>query len=213
MRNRERNQETTGRIIEAALAVFSEAGFSGARMDEIARRAMVNKATLYYHIGDRKALYTATLHHVIGHTAQDIAASVQKVHPPEQKLRAYVRGFAQAIERNPQMAPIMMRELASRGENFPSEAARDFACILDVVTGILDEGHRNGVFIKATPFIVHMMVVGAVVLFRVTGPIRARLPHFTDGEGDPDMHASGDIIAEMEQLVLNAVVKKDERST
>jgi len=51
-----KRQETTERIISAAMAVFSRDGFNGARVDEIAREAGVNKATLYYHVGDKEAL-------------------------------------------------------------------------------------------------------------------------------------------------------------
>ena len=50
-----RKGETVTRILAAAKEVFAEVGFAGARVDEIARRADVNKASLYYHIGDKKA--------------------------------------------------------------------------------------------------------------------------------------------------------------
>ncbi len=193
------------------MAVFSEVGFNGARVDEIARQAGVNKATLYYHIGDKKALYTAILHHVVGHTAQRIEESIRTTQSPEDKLRTYVRGFAQAIERNPQMAPIMMRELASGGKNFPSEVAQDFARIIDIVTRILEEGYKKGAFIKATPFIIHMMVAGAIVLFRATGPIRAKLPSLPEKIRNLDMTVSDRITKEIEQLILNAVKKNSER--
>ncbi len=36
-------------ILDAATAVFAEKGFDGARVDEIARRAGVNKALIYYY--------------------------------------------------------------------------------------------------------------------------------------------------------------------
>ncbi|HSN67988.1 MAG TPA: helix-turn-helix domain-containing protein, partial [Thermoanaerobaculia bacterium] len=38
-------------ILTAAAAVFAEVGYAGARVDEIAERAGVNKAMLYYHVG------------------------------------------------------------------------------------------------------------------------------------------------------------------
>ena len=58
----ERNPErTSSAILQAAIKEFSENGYGGARVDEIARRAGANKRSLYYHFGDKEALYLAVL--------------------------------------------------------------------------------------------------------------------------------------------------------
>ncbi|HQN26099.1 MAG TPA: helix-turn-helix domain-containing protein [Syntrophales bacterium] len=49
-----RRGDTALKILAAARDVFSERGFAGTTVDEIARRAGVNKATLYYQIGDKQ---------------------------------------------------------------------------------------------------------------------------------------------------------------
>jgi AcrR family transcriptional regulator len=41
---KEKRIETTRRILDSAAKVFAEVGFAGARIDEIAKRAGVNKA-------------------------------------------------------------------------------------------------------------------------------------------------------------------------
>lgn len=208
MKITEKNLETNARILDASMAVFAEEGFDGARVDEIAARAGVNKATIYYHIGDKKALYTEVLHHVISHVAERVALEIASAPSPEEKLRIYVRGFARAVEANYRMAPIMLRELASGGKNFPAVVARDFAQILAVVTTILDEGYRTGAFMKVTPFILHMMVAGAIVLYRTTGPIRANMSEFSPAIKALDLNLSERVAEEIESLVLNAVMKK-----
>ncbi|PLX15302.1 MAG: hypothetical protein C0601_13375 [Candidatus Muiribacterium halophilum] len=43
-------KENTNRIVSVALKVFSEYGYAGSSMDDIAKKAKVNKATIYYHI-------------------------------------------------------------------------------------------------------------------------------------------------------------------
>jgi TetR/AcrR family transcriptional regulator len=55
---KEKRDESVQRIMNAAIEVFSEMGYSGARIDEIARRARINKAMIYYRIGDKQRLYT-----------------------------------------------------------------------------------------------------------------------------------------------------------
>jgi AcrR family transcriptional regulator len=99
---------------------------------------------LYYHVGDKEALYAAVLHNALGSTASRIeqAAMVSDL-PPGDRLRAYVRSFARAVDDHPQMTPIMMRELASGGRNLPGEVVEDFSRIIAVISAILDEGCRR----------------------------------------------------------------------
>lgn len=48
--------DTKQKLLEAAVEVFSEKGFDGARVDEIAARAQVNKAMLYYYFDSKEKL-------------------------------------------------------------------------------------------------------------------------------------------------------------
>jgi AcrR family transcriptional regulator len=52
---------TRARILKAALAEFAANGLAGARCDEIARRAGVNKRMLFYCFGSKESLYREIL--------------------------------------------------------------------------------------------------------------------------------------------------------
>jgi len=52
---------TRNRILAAALAEFAARGFSGARVDAIAKRAAINKRMLYHYFGDKAQLFRAVL--------------------------------------------------------------------------------------------------------------------------------------------------------
>src|SRR6266581_1310982 len=54
-------RRTQERILAAALKEFSAKGFAGARVDEIARRAAINKRMLYHYFGDKKGLFREVL--------------------------------------------------------------------------------------------------------------------------------------------------------
>jgi TetR/AcrR family transcriptional regulator, mexJK operon transcriptional repressor len=56
-----RQLEKRERIIEAALKVFSEAGYSAASMDAIAIEAEVSKPTLYMYFGSKEQLFESML--------------------------------------------------------------------------------------------------------------------------------------------------------
>lgn len=54
-------ERTQAAILAAATAEFTAKGLGGARVDEIARRAGVNKRMIYHYFGDKEGLYLAVL--------------------------------------------------------------------------------------------------------------------------------------------------------
>ncbi len=204
--------ETTRRILDTATEIFSESGFEGARVDEIAKRASVNKATIYYHIGDKEALYARVIHDLFGNAAEQVKQNIKASLTPEGKLRGYIQTIAGIVDRYPEIAAIMLREQASGGKNLPEVVARDIAGIVGVITDILDEGVEQQIFIETKPFVVHMMIIGAIVLFKMSGPIRSKYPALSDTVAENNDRDLREAATEVERLVLNAVRKREKTS-
>ena len=55
------SERTRAALMTAALKEFSQNGFGGARIDQIAKSADVNIRMLYHYFGDKKGLYVAVL--------------------------------------------------------------------------------------------------------------------------------------------------------
>lgn len=196
---------TVDRILAAARDVFAEVGFGGARVDAIARRAGVNKAALYYHIGDKKALYAEVIHSVIGSAASRLSQGLEKASTPEDKMRTYIRTLARTFDENPQMPRIMMRELASGGQNLPGVFFQDLFALFGTLSAIMEEGRDLGVFEETLPFIVHSMAIGATVVCKAVIPVIQATK-----EAPEDFKAMGDGVSglaasEIEKLILKAI--------
>jgi AcrR family transcriptional regulator len=56
---RRRKDARPSEIVDAALEVFAEKGFAAAKLDDIARRAGVSKATLYLYFDTKKGIFRA----------------------------------------------------------------------------------------------------------------------------------------------------------
>ncbi len=54
-------RRTRARILSAALKEFAAHGFTGARVDAIARRAAINKRMLYHYFGNKEGLFREVL--------------------------------------------------------------------------------------------------------------------------------------------------------
>jgi TetR/AcrR family transcriptional regulator len=67
-------------IVDAAIQEFSTKGFSGARINTIARKAKVNKQLIYYYFGSKVGLYEAVLGQLIRRWDERMGAG--DPHPP-----------------------------------------------------------------------------------------------------------------------------------
>ena len=61
---RDRSQEVTGRLLDAAVDVFAESGFEAARVAEIARRAGLTTGAIYARWRGKRALLTHAVDHL-----------------------------------------------------------------------------------------------------------------------------------------------------
>lgn len=203
--NVEKPGKTAEKILTAARAVFAENGYSGAHVDEIAARAGVNKATLYYQIGDKDTLYANVIHQVLGNTAHNIAGAVAKVDNPEKKLKAYIKYIADAVDKNPEWPPIMMREIAADGAHLPRVVIEDIVAVLTILIGILDEGTKKRIFMEVPPFLIHMMIVGTILFYKKAQPIKERQSWLPAGIKALDKKLQGSLGEEVAKLVLKAI--------
>ncbi|HQG33012.1 MAG TPA: TetR/AcrR family transcriptional regulator [Deltaproteobacteria bacterium] len=204
-RSGDKGRETVDRILGAAKDVFAKKGFAGARVDEIAERAGVNKAALYYHIGDKKALYAEVIHDVIGSAARRLSAGIEKARTPEDKVRTYIRTLAATFDENPQMPRLMMRELASGGQSLPDVFFEDLFSLLRTLSGIIEEGREQGVFIETLPLIVHFMAIGATVVYKTIIPVLLSARQVPDELKSHGKDLSGLVCREIEKLILKAM--------
>ena len=58
---RRRKDARPAEIVEAALEVFAERGFSAARLDDVAARAGISKGTLYLYFPSKEELFKAVV--------------------------------------------------------------------------------------------------------------------------------------------------------
>jgi AcrR family transcriptional regulator len=75
-------------LVELAEALFSERGYQGASMDELARRAGVTKPVVYELFGSKDGLFRACLERSAERLASLVADAVRAEEDPEAKLRA-----------------------------------------------------------------------------------------------------------------------------
>jgi TetR/AcrR family transcriptional regulator len=162
------------RILEAATEEFGQVGFSGAKVDAIARRAGVNKAGLYYHVGNKEKLYEAVLLRLFGEVAGTLEQVTPLARDPARGLAALARELAGLFLRLPMLPRIMAMEMASGGAHMPNAAMVEFRRIFGVTCTLLEQGRVAGLLRPAEPIFVHLTLVGTLVIYALSEPLRRR---------------------------------------
>ncbi|MGV8040895.1 MAG: TetR/AcrR family transcriptional regulator [Thermoanaerobaculaceae bacterium] len=151
------------RILAAAAEVFAEHGFDGAGVDEIARRAGVNKAMLYYHVGDKAALYGEVVSGFISSVEKVLTQRVASAATPAEKLRAMQGTFLTLALQRPAYPQIMMREIAAGGTHLTMPVLRRMVGVLGITRTIVLEGQATGEFRQIDPLVAHLMIIASTV--------------------------------------------------
>ncbi len=142
------------KIIQAAIAVFAEKGKHGARMEEIAANAEINKSMLYYYFSTKDNLYTETIRYIIiSKFFTVIMSSISKfreISDPVKKVRLLSHTYFKLFSRNAMYTKILMEALSNYPEevsgimkSFKKETGKSFP---KIVLGLIEEGKAKGVF-------------------------------------------------------------------
>jgi AcrR family transcriptional regulator len=112
------DNETRSRLLKAAARLFGEHGFNHVSVRAICKEAGSNVASVNYHFRDKLGLYRELIGTVAeGMNRGKIAAlDAGAGRPPEEQLRAYIRGFLhQLLDPNPKedswMEKLIAREM------------------------------------------------------------------------------------------------------
>jgi TetR/AcrR family transcriptional regulator len=157
------SQASHMRLIRAAKKEFAEKGLMGARVDEIARRAKVNKQLIYYHFGDKEGLYLAALEHAyIDIRVRERRLNLSDLAPDEAmaKLVAFTFDY---VRDNREFVLLLVNENVLKGKYLRrSTAARlEKSPLVELVAKTLDRGIAGGLFKpKLDPIQLYISIAG-----------------------------------------------------
>ena len=175
VRVRRGSEGTRQALLTTGAKLFAERGFDGARVDEIARKAGVNKAMISYHFGGKRKLYIAILTATLTDLASRLKALLETNDPPATLLRRFVSTFVEAMQQSPTVPAILVRELLSGGRHVDRHLLPHFLALFAVVREIVERGVRDGSFRSVHPTLTHFGLIGSLLFFFITAPVRERL--------------------------------------
>ncbi|WFU21526.1 TetR/AcrR family transcriptional regulator [Bradyrhizobium sp. CB1717] len=159
---------TRKKLLTAARLEFARHGLAGARVDEIAERAAVNKQLVYHYFGDKDALYLAVLEWVY----EDIREQERKLNleglPPDKAIRRLIEASFDHLAANPDFIVLLNDENRGGARHVRGSTRLEamHSPLVKSVSHILHEGVRSGLFRKGIdPVQLYISIAGLSYFF------------------------------------------------
>ena len=171
----ERADQTRARILEAAIRQFSENGLAGARTEQIAEEAGVNKALLYYYFSSKENLYAAAVESVFEEMRTiSVAVLEREVSAGERFVQIVLNNFDRSYS-HASMRSLMQQEMVRlhQGEEnrMAQMAEKFFRPMWAKIQEVLEEGIASEELIPAAPSQIRYAALGANVFYFLTAPL------------------------------------------
>ena len=171
----ERADQTRARILDAATREFSENGLVGARTEQIAEAAGVNKALIYYYFQGKEALYIAALESVAQRVVANSSRGLFLDCSAGERYLHFALNHFDRIYSEPVFQKLMQQEMIrlTKGEpNVLSPLVETlFKPLGEKTTAVIAEGIRLGELVPVDSMQVMYAALGANVFFFLSAPM------------------------------------------
>ncbi|MEP7060977.1 MAG: TetR/AcrR family transcriptional regulator [Betaproteobacteria bacterium] len=146
--SRQSSSGTRAAIMAAAVNEFASKGYDGARVDEIAMHAAVNKNLIYHHFGSKDGLFTA----VLEYTYEDIRKRQKDLElrhmDPVTGMRKLVIFTGRIWVQLPHFQRLLHSENLHEGEHVrqSTRIPKMYNPLMDTIRDLLDRGVKSGQF-------------------------------------------------------------------
>lgn len=111
--------DTRERILDAARHAFRERGTAGARMQEIADAAGVNKALLHYYFRNKETLAAGVFTRELQHLVRPVFSTLGSDRPLEEKVETVVGLYLDTLSAMPGLPAYVLSEIHYHPDRLP----------------------------------------------------------------------------------------------
>lgn len=195
---------TESAILEAAKHVFVLKGFEGARMQEIADEAGINKALLHYYFRSKDKLFEAVFIDAFVKFVPTILITLNSNSPLFRKIEVFVDHYIDVLSKNPFIPGFILHELSHNIERL-SKIIRTVGLNPDQFVDQVNAEIKAGTILPVDPrdLLVNML---AMCIFPFVGKPILKVVLFKNNEEDFTVFLSKRKQA-ASQFIINAIKK------
>lgn len=153
---------TREEILEAAAQIFSQKGYHGTSMQDIAVAVNLQKASLYHHISSKQELLLALLNEALDLLIQRITQVANEPGAPDDKLRNAMCVYLETLAEYQDLAGVLLLEHRSLEPEYQSLHFPKRDAFERIWLDMIQEGIDQGVFTSAHPSLTARALLGVM---------------------------------------------------
>lgn len=131
--------ERREQLLDVAMTVFSEHGYHGASMNDVASQAGVTKPVLYQHFPSKRELYLELIEGVSSQLAESVAVAARTAPGARNQAEAALTAYFRFVEENQREFRLLFGRGAPREEEFGSGSRLVEDRMAATISGLLDD--------------------------------------------------------------------------
>ncbi|MDI3494314.1 MAG: hypothetical protein PWQ72_441 [Pseudothermotoga sp.] len=148
MAGSEKMSDAREKILQAARAAFSERGFDGVSVEEIAHRAGVKKALIYYYFSSKETLFEEVWNNALEELEKHIFKEIEGENYYIKKIKRFLKAYVDFVTSRKILSRVIEREkpavlnAVNSGETW-SRLRDRYNVFVERVAKLIEEGKEN----------------------------------------------------------------------
>jgi TetR/AcrR family transcriptional regulator len=159
-----RAERTRRAILQAAERLFAERGFASTRLEDVAERVGIKRASLVYYFRNKSELYQQVLTDVFAELLRRHEQVLGAPGPLAERVERSVSVWVDYVVERPAVMALMLREVADgKRSSAPMAIGKHMAPVFAELIRTIEQGKRDGEMRAVDPMHFLMSVAGATI--------------------------------------------------
>jgi len=144
--NNEDSTDKTKVILDAAIQVFADKGYFGARVSDIAKEAGIAYGLVYHYFNSKEELLISIFKTRWTNFIDALENAIATEEDPREMIRKIISFLFNSYKNNPSMIEVMIMDVAKASRFFNDEDIRHFKDAFRLITKMVKMGQEKGIF-------------------------------------------------------------------
>jgi AcrR family transcriptional regulator len=168
---------TRSEILDASAQIFSQKGYHGTSMQDIAGAVNLQKASLYHHVSSKQEILFELLNRGLYLLNEKVDQSIHANHSADENLRESIKAYLNALTEHQDLTSVLLLEYRSLEPNYLKWHIEERDRFEMLWRKIIESGVKEGVFACDDPAMAARALLGVmnwtVTWYRNDGPLTA----------------------------------------